>query len=76
MTPEELKSARQALGFSAEGFASFARLTDGSHLRKIERGDIRIPGSLAVLMEAIMASRAVRRHFGLSLQDDSTSKSE
>lgn len=75
MTPEDLKSARHALGFSAEGFAKFLHLTDGAHVRKMENGSRPISGPVAVLMEAIMTSRAVRRHFGLSLPNDSTSKS-
>lgn len=76
MTPEELKSVRHALGFSAQGFAKFLRLTDGAHVRKMENGTRPISGPLEVLMKAIMASRAVRQYFGLSLPDDSKSKSE
>lgn len=76
MTPEDLKTARRALGFSAEGFAKFLHLTDGAHVRKMENGSRPVSGPLEVLMEAIMSSRSVRRHFGLSLPDDSTSKSE
>ncbi|MBB3608689.1 helix-turn-helix transcriptional regulator [Rhizobium sp. BK602] len=76
MTPEELKSARHALGLSANGLAKFVHLSDGAHVRKIENGSRPISGPLEVLMEAIMASSDVRRHFGLSLPDDPASKSE
>lgn len=76
MTPDELKNARQSLGLSAEGFAKWVEATDGSQVRKWERGATAIPGPVRVLVKAALESRSVRRHFGLSLLDDSTSKSE
>lgn len=76
MTPEELKTARHALGLSAEGFAKWVNVADGRAVRRWEAGDRDIPGPVKVLVKAALESRAVRRHFGLSLPDDSTAKSE
>ncbi len=76
MTPEELKAARQSLGLSADGFAKWLKATDGSQVRKWERGATTIPGPVRVLVKAALESRSVRRYFGLSLSDDPTSKSE
>lgn len=68
MTPEELKSARHALGLSAEGFAAWVGVQGGRTVRKWEAGDRDIPGPVTVLVNAAMQSPAVREHFGLSLQ--------
>lgn len=76
MTPAELKSARHSLGLSADGFARWVGATDGSQVRKWERGATAIPGPVKVLVRAALESRAVRKHFGLSLPDDPTRKSE
>lgn len=80
MTPGELKSARHALGLSAEGFAKLIsppdRPSDGRTVRRWEAGDRDIPGPVVVLVSAIMESRAVRRYFRLSLPEDTTPKSE
>jgi DNA-binding transcriptional regulator YiaG len=73
MTPAELKSARNALGLSAEGFARWVNVSDGATVRRWERGARDIPGPVIVLVTAAMASRAVRRYFGLSLPGDPTS---
>jgi|HigsolmetaAR203D_1030402.scaffolds.fasta_scaffold15358_3 Predicted transcriptional regulator len=70
MTPAELKAARHALGLSAEGFARWVNVQSGRTVRRWEAGDRDIPGPVAVLVRAAMASRAVRAHFGLSLPDD------
>jgi DNA-binding transcriptional regulator YiaG len=76
MTPDELKSARHALGLSAEGFARWVKVADGRTVRRWEAGERDIPGPVEVLVKAALESRAVRRYFDLSLPDDSTSKSE
>lgn len=68
MTPAELKSARHALGLSAEGFAKWVRVESGRTVRRWESGERDIPGPVQVLVEAAVTSRAVRRHFGLNLQ--------
>ena len=68
MTPEELKSARHALGLSAEGFASWVNVQSGRTVRKWEAGDRDIPGPVAVLVKAAMKSQAVRDYFGLTLK--------
>ena len=67
MTPEELKSARHALGLSAEGFASFVGVQGGRTVRKWEAGDRDIPGPVQVLVRAAVESEDVRRYFGLVL---------
>lgn len=76
MTPAELKSARNALGLSAEGFARFVRVESGRTVRRWEAGDRDIPGPVAVLIEAVMDSPAVRQHFGLTLPGDKPSPAE
>lgn len=68
MSPTELKSARHALGLSAEGFARLVRVESGRTVRRWESGERDIPGPVAVLVEAIMASTAVRRHFKVEFQ--------
>lgn len=70
MTPADLKSARHALGLSAEKFARLVRVESGRTVRRWEAGDRDIPGPVIVLVCAIMSSRAVRRHFGLALTDE------
>ncbi len=69
MTPSDLKSARHALGLSAEGFARLVRVESGRTVRRWEAGDSDIPGPVAVLVEAILADEAVRNHFGVKLED-------
>lgn len=76
MTPAELKAARQAFGLSAEGFARLVQVQGGRTVRRWEAHERDIPGPVVVLVQALMASRAVRRHFGLALPQDSTSKSD
>ncbi|TXI08752.1 MAG: hypothetical protein E6Q76_06785 [Rhizobium sp.] len=76
MTPGDLKAARHALGLSAEALAKWVGVSDGRTVRRWEAGDRDIPGPVQVLVNAALESRAVRRHFGFSLPDDSTSKSE
>ena len=74
MTPTELKSARKALGLSAEGFARLMRVASGRTVRRWEDGSQDIPGPVTVLAGALIASRAVRRFFGVEISDDSTPK--
>lgn len=59
MTPYELKSARHALGLSAEGFARLVRVGSGRTVRRWESGERDIPGPVAVLVEAIITRAAV-----------------
>lgn len=68
MTPAELKSARQALGLSAERFAKLVHVESGRTVRRWESGERDIPGPVSVLVGAILANAAVRRHFGLDLR--------
>ena len=70
VTPEMLKSARQSLGLSAQGFASLVEAESGRTVRRWEAGDRAIPGGVRVLTRALMESQAVRSHFGLSLEGD------
>lgn len=51
MTPAELKSARQALGLSAEGFARMVRVESGRTVRRWESGERDIPGPVIVIVE-------------------------
>lgn len=67
MTPADLKSARHALGLSAEGFARLVNVESGRTVRRWESGERDIPGPVTVIVRALMDSRAVRRHFGLSI---------
>lgn len=74
MTPAELKSARHALGLSAEGFASWVNVASGRTVRYWESGERDIPGPVQVLVRAALNNAAVRQHFGLSLRDDRESR--
>lgn len=66
MTPQEFKNARHALGMSANEMARFLRVSSGRTIRYWEAGKNDIAGPAIVLMEAIAASAAVRKHFGLT----------
>lgn len=65
LTPSELKSARLALGLSAEGFAAWVNVKSGRTVRYWEAGERDIPGPVQVLVKATLESEAVRQHFGL-----------
>ena len=69
-SPVELRTARDALGLSAEQFAKLVHVQSGRTVRKWEAGDRDIPGCVAVLTKALMASKAVREHFGVTIADD------
>ena len=66
MTPAELKAARHAFGLSAEGFAQLVRVESGRTVRRWESGERDIPGPVLVIVEAILNSRAVRKHFKIA----------
>ncbi len=70
MTPSELKSARHALGLSAQGFARPLRIKEGRTVRRWEAGDIPVPGPVEVIVELLLLSKAVREHFGLTLKQE------
>src|SRR5260370_38952960 len=53
-TPAELKAARHALGFSADGLARMVRVEDGRTVRRWEAGEREIPGPVTVLLETAM----------------------
>ena len=72
MLPDTLKSARHALGLSAEGFAKLVQVESGRTVRRWEAGERDIPGPVVVVVGALMESRAVRRYFGVALDGDST----
>jgi hypothetical protein len=59
-TPAELKAARHALGFSADGLARMLRVDDGRTVRRWEAGEREIPGPVIVLMETAMGYLAKR----------------
>jgi DNA-binding transcriptional regulator YiaG len=67
-----LRSARSALGLSAEGFARLIGVESGRTVRRWEAGERDIPGPVRVLTGALMESRAVRRYFGVAIEADST----
>lgn len=67
MTSAELKSARHALSLSAEGFARLVQVESGRTVRRWEAGEREIPGPVQVIVRALLASAAVRRHFGVEL---------
>ena len=67
MTPADLKSARHAFGLSAEGFAKLVRVESGRTVRRWESGERDIPGPVQMMVEALLANKAVRRHFGITL---------
>ena len=73
MTPAELKSARHALGLSAEAFARLMDVSSGRTVRGWVAGERNgrpadIPGPVQVLTRALMESAAVRAYFGLELR--------
>ena len=70
MTPSQLKSARQALDLSAEGFAKWVKVESGRTVRRWESGERDIPGPVQVLVTAALDSRAVRKYFGLTIAGD------
>lgn len=67
MTPAEFRSARHALGLSAEGMARFARVSSGRTVRRWEEGTREIPGPVQLLVELALQVPEVRERFGLIL---------
>lgn len=61
MTPAELKSARHALGLSAEGFARVVGVESGRTVRRWEAGERDIPGPVKVLIRIALKLPAARR---------------
>jgi DNA-binding transcriptional regulator YiaG len=68
MTPETLKSARHALGLSAEGMARLVGVESGRTVRRWEAGERDIPGPVTIIVAALIESDDVRRYFGVSLE--------
>ena len=50
LTPQELKTARKALGLSADRFAATVGIADGRSVRRYESGDRAVPGPLETLL--------------------------
>ncbi len=69
MTPAELRSARHALGQSAEGFARLVGVESGRTVRRWEAGERDIPGPVIVLTRLLLASPGARRALGVALVD-------
>ena len=61
MTPAELKSARAALGLSAEGFARAVRVESGRTVRRWESGERDIPGPVLALLDIWLDPRCPAR---------------
>lgn len=72
MTPGELKAARLDMSLSAERFARLVQVESGRTVRRWEGADRDIPGPVQVLVRAIIASRHVRRYFGITLSSENT----
>ena len=53
MTPGELKAERKALRLSAEGFARLVGVQSGRTVRRWERGDRDVPGTVERLLAAL-----------------------
>lgn len=68
LTPEEVRAARKSLSLSASKAAMIFGIYDGAAWRKWEQKGVSGPG--AKLLTAMLESRAVRQHFGLSLAED------
>ena len=54
MTPSKIREARHALGLSAERFAAAVGVASGRTVRRWERGDRPIPGSVALLVARLL----------------------
>ncbi len=76
MSPAEIKAIREALGMSQAQLANFLQM-DGKEAHRTVRGweagtrngrPAIIPGTVQVLLRAIIESAAVRHHFGLTLK--------
>lgn len=67
MTPANLKSARHALGLSAEGMARALQVSSGRTVRRWEAGDRDIPGPVKVALRYMLGeARHDPAGFGLS----------
>lgn len=53
MTAEEFKAIRKQAGLSTNALAALIRLSDGSNVRKIERGVNGVSGPVSLLMELL-----------------------
>lgn len=67
MTPADLKSARLALGLTAEGFAKLVRVESGRTIRRWEAGERDIPGPVTVIVDLLLASPDARERCGITL---------
>ena len=67
MSPADLRAARAALGLSTAAFARLVQVESGRTVRRWESGERDIPGPVAVLVGALVASADVRKFFGLTL---------
>ena len=66
VTPEELKAARRSFGLSAKGFAKLVRVESGRTVRRWEAGEREIPGPVIVLVNAVLAVKALQRYFRIT----------
>ena len=79
LSPQEIKAARVALGFSQQELGTFLNLKGSPKnvsrtVRGWESGERNgqpadVPGPVSLLLRAIMESQAVRDYFGLTLRD-------
>lgn len=61
MTPADLRTARAALGLSAERFARVVGVASGRTVRRWEAGGQDIPGPVIVLVGLLLDLPAVRK---------------
>ena len=70
MTPGEIRDAHHRLGLSSEKAAKFLQVGSARTVRRWWSGENTIPGPVEVLTKALIESKLVRRHFGLTLIDE------
>jgi DNA-binding transcriptional regulator YiaG len=70
LTGEDVKNTRAALGLSQQELAELVGISQARTIRKWERDEVCVPAPVAIMLIALLTSRAVRRYFGVSLPDD------
>jgi DNA-binding transcriptional regulator YiaG len=70
MTPAQLKSARHALGLSAEGFARLVGVKSGRTVRRWESGEREIPGPVGKLTQHYLERSAASSPARITVEGD------
>ena len=71
MTGAELTAAREALGLTPTQLAALVGVYGYRTVHKWESGACAVPGPVAVILRAMLESRAVRRYFGVETAAES-----